>query len=270
MPADDVWTFASGVRLHASSIRMQIRTRLQRANSSRNLWEPDEEPFWRAALQTASALPQCASRGGTPLRHGDACTLLDMGAAYGYYSLLARQHGPPGLAVHAFNPHPLFMRELQRNLALNGRDGEVHLHELAIGGSEGAAEMDYAVGGGLNGSKHGHEHGRNTRRTVRVATLDEWAATVAPALLKRPPPFLFVKLDIEGAAAAALAGGRRLLRHATHVLVGIHNDDEWAAAREAFAEPAYEIVMAQKGRNGATGNGVFAARKRIGSDGRRV
>ena len=158
------------------------------------------------------------------------------------------------------------MHELQRNLALNGRDGEVHLHELAIGASEGVAEMDYSVGGGLNSSKHGHEHGRNTRRTVRVTTLDAWAATVAPALLKRPPPFLFVKLDIEGVAAAALAGGRRLLRHATHVLVGIHNDKEWAAAREAFAEPAYEIVLGQKGRKGGTGNGVFAVRKRIGAE----
>ena len=55
---------------------------------------------------------------------------------------------------------------------------------------------------------------------------------MSPGLLEHPPPFLFVKLDIEGAATAALAGGRRLLQHATHVLVGIHDDDEWAAARE--------------------------------------
>ena len=92
--------------------------------------------------------------------------------------------------------------------------------------------MDYAVGGGLNRSNHGHEHGKETRRPVRVTSLDEWAASVSPGSLEHPPPFLFVKLDIEGTATAALAGGRRLLQHATHVLIGIHDDDEWAAARK--------------------------------------
>ncbi len=53
--------------------------------------------------------------------------------------------------------------------------------------------------------------GEQGSRAVPTTTLDEWAAgRAAPAL---------IKLDIEGAEAAALAGGRRLLETARPVIV---------------------------------------------------
>lgn len=100
--------------------------------------------------------------------------------------------------MHAFNPHPLFMHELRRNLMLNGLDGSICLHESAVSNRSNArVSLEYAVGSGIVGQPHAHEHGRHTWAEVNTTTLDDWAAMAAPQLLAQQPAFLLVKLDVE-------------------------------------------------------------------------
>ena len=220
--------------------------------------------MWRQAFAEAAERPACAKAPGSvsPGDESGSCAVLDVGAAYGYYSLLTALHAPAGVRAHAFNPHPAFMHELRRNLMLNRVDGRVCLHEYGVSEAPGNATMEYSVCGKIWGGSCIHEHGgTSTLRQVRVTTLDEWAASSAPALLRRRAPFLFVKLDIEGAGAMAIRGGRRLLHHATHVLVGIHNPDEWKEAHATFRPPVWEVLMARQKGGAHDPNGVFAARR---------
>lgn len=116
------WLLASGVLLGTEPIERQLR-RFSAAGSA-NLWEQEDELFWRAAFRDAALHPACHRLGG-------GCAVLDVGAAFGYYSLLTKLWAPAGVVAHAFNPHPAFMHEMRKNLLLNRLDGHVCLHELA-------------------------------------------------------------------------------------------------------------------------------------------
>lgn len=66
------------------------------------------------------------------VRPGMVC--IDVGACFGYYTLLlADLVGPTG-QVQAYEPNPECARMLQRSIAMNGFEGRVALHEIALGG----------------------------------------------------------------------------------------------------------------------------------------
>ena len=204
--ARDVWRLDSGVLMFAEPIRYQ-KTRL----AALNLWEAEEEDYWHLAFADAASCNACHDRAS------GRCTVLDVGAAYGYYSMLTRLRAPAGVRVHAFNPHPAFMKELRHNLILNQLDGTVCLHESAVSDKSGhdTSSLEYSVGSGITALNRLHEHGRGTRVRVNTTTLDDWAAATAPKLLAQKPAFLLIKLDIEGAAAMALRGAQLLLPQAS-------------------------------------------------------
>jgi len=154
-----VWAFASHVLLKAQWLSRQQLERFTRKGAA-NLWEEDEERLLTRALREAEA------GGCVP-----PCTVLDIGAAYGYYSILARLVAP-SLRVHAFNPHPIFVKNMRENLLLNHLEGSVCLHDAAVGATNGHAQLAYSVHGRIQNGTAARQR-RMTR--VRVVTLDTWA-----------------------------------------------------------------------------------------------
>ncbi len=67
-------------------------------------------------------------------------TFVDVGANYGFYSLLAA-HWNPKLRVVAFEPVPLIFERLQHNIGLNQVQARVDAYSLALSDASGAARL---------------------------------------------------------------------------------------------------------------------------------
>lgn len=140
------------------------------------------------------------------LRPGDA--VVDGGANYGYWTLVAsRLIGPRG-RVFSFEANPATAARLSANVAASGC-GNVHVYSFALGAAEGSAEIHAAADNPIAGhaSLHRHEGWSWADAVkVRLARMDDVADN------DRWPPIRLIKLDIEGAELSALHGMERILR----------------------------------------------------------
>jgi len=240
-----IWHFTSGVRLSTTHM---LGIQLDRFKTY-NLWEQDEERWWGQAIDTVNRQQLCS----TPK---DGCAVLDVGAALGYYTIMSRLRLPAGVAVHAFNPHWIFMSTLRQNLMLNQQDGSVCLHEQAVSNTSGDLVrfgFGYAAGLGVRD----HRVGSRSMATVQTTTLDEWARQ---HLSEQRPPFLLVKIDVEGAADLVLQAATKLIGVASHFVIGIHSNQELDAVQRAIGPPAYEVLTARARGSQSSPNGEFVAR----------
>lgn len=139
------------------------------------------------------------------LRPGDL--FLDVGANAGSYSLLAAQRGA---RVIAAEPNARARDFFQRSLALNGLQADIR--PFAVDEASGRVRMD------LDADARGHILPEATAggTSVEATTLDALAPMDAARL---------VKIDVEGAEARVVAGGRRCLGEASAAIV-----ETWGAA----------------------------------------
>lgn len=121
----------------------------------------------------------------------------DVGANVGAYSILASQHGR--CEVHSFEPHPQTFDSLARNIAIQKYSGNVHLHNTAIGNSDGVIRLtadhdtvNHVAEGDVKGSL-----------LVKISSLCRMALN---------PPTL-MKVDVEGFELQVLQGAERLLEN---------------------------------------------------------
>lgn len=127
--------------------------------------------------------------------------LVDVGANYGYFSLLWLAHHL-GNRVIAFEASPRNQVRLRENLAANQAERRVDLRTCAVGRHAGRAHFatgpdDQTGWGGLaQAGQHGFE--------VDVVRLDE--------VLADEPHIDVLKIDIEGADTWAILGAEQLLR----------------------------------------------------------
>ncbi len=148
--------------------------------------------------------------------------VFEVGAYIGTYALMIRRLAP-GSRVIALEPDHRNRSRLQENLALNDADDVVVLPE-GVGAEEATVRFTSAA-------MHGHI-GEGDER-VRTTTLD--------ALVREYGIPDLVLMDIQGAEAAALRGGRDLL-HArrTTWLVELHGD-KGATAAAALEDAGYTL-----------------------------
>ncbi len=134
------------------------------------------------------------------LRPGDV--VLDIGAHVGVYTLqAARAVGPQG-HVHSFEPSATTFALLEQNIALNGYTN-VTAVRAAVSAAAGDAELTLSVDNtGDNSLLAEQTSGRRTER-VRTVTVDDHLAG--------QPRVDVVKMDVQGAEPAALAGARATL-----------------------------------------------------------
>jgi FkbM family methyltransferase len=131
-------------------------------------------------------------------------TVCDVGAAFGYYTLLmAEKVGARG-RVHAFEPNPALAALLQQSVAVNGFHPRVTIHQLALGAEDGELRLhvDTESVGGAFLSQADAQAGTDAVPVV-VRRLDD----LVPADQKVD----FLKVDVEGFEAAVMAGARATL-----------------------------------------------------------
>ena len=143
----------------------------------------------------------------------------DVGAHRGFFSLLAAHLvGPQGRVV-AFEPSGRNERLVRAHAALNGLT-QISSYPYAISGENGTAEFSDLEDDMANTMIATSPRFAAAHRIQRVEsrTLDDLVGTEAPA-----PQF--IKMDIEGAELAALAGARRsLARHRPILYFSVHEN----------------------------------------------
>jgi FkbM family methyltransferase len=143
---------------------------------------------------------------------------IDVGAHYGYFTVVADRLVQPGGTVVAFEPSHRSAALLRKNVA--GRPG-VHVERAAVHASAGTVELtDYGarhsaintVLGAARVPRRERVRLRPRRYHVPTVSLDEYTAG------RRLLPDV-VKLDAEGAEVSILTGMRRLLREVRPIVV---------------------------------------------------
>lgn len=139
----------------------------------------------------------------TLIRPGWVC--LDVGACFGWYTvLLSHLAGRVG-RVHAFEPVTPNLECLRANVALNG-SGNVVLNDIALGEQAGKIKL-YLPRHGVSASIRAHGSAASCKvLDATVSTLDDY---VARNNLERLD---FIKADIEGAELLLLNGGLTTLK----------------------------------------------------------
>jgi len=129
-------------------------------------------------------------------------TFLDVGANFGYYTLLgAAWVGAKG-RVHAFEANPAIFGHLSKSVAINGFNDRVKLHNLAVHNSEATLRFSYTDEFSGGGSTMGGPAGAHEVE-VRAAPLD--------MLLADLPTANVMKVDVEGSEPHVFEGARRLM-----------------------------------------------------------
>jgi FkbM family methyltransferase len=180
----------------------------------------------------------------------------DLGANFGIFTtFLARLVGPSG-HVYAFEPLPHIMSELRANVASNGQTN-VEFVPAAVADEVGTAtfHLGHQLGSGhLGADTHWHPDAGEPV-SVPVVTLDDVVARGS-----RPPTFL--KMDIEGAEGAALAGARTLLRtHRPVLAIEVHSPelgDRVGEILEAERYRAWRVDLGMAPVTRMTGGGLSA------------
>ncbi|WP_254538277.1 FkbM family methyltransferase [Halomarina litorea] len=164
----------------------------------------------QACLQTAAREHQVLADLLPRLRPDDV--VWDVGANVGLYTCLAADRLVEGEGgVVAVEPHPLNADRVGENLARNDFDG--HVVECALSDARGEAPFAYDAHVGAQGGRLDVGRGGTRRLTVRTERGDDLVSdggVPAPTVLK---------VDVEGAEEAVLAGLERTLDRPTCRLV---------------------------------------------------
>ena len=165
----------------------------------------------------------------------------DVGANVGMYAIALAVAGPRR-RVLAFEPTPQTVEQLRANLSCNGLEDRVEVYSCGLGATSECRPLYRSTYPELSGfdRESATRWGADVAGAVpvRVRRLDEVSRTALP------PDAL--KLDVEGAGPAVLAGGRETLReHRPALFVEPHTeqlpDDPATAMRESLEELGYRI-----------------------------
>lgn len=163
----------------------------------------------------------------------------DVGANFGYYTLLGAQWVGPAGRVFAFEANPAICRKLRKSVSVNGFDDRVAVFPVAVYSHE--AELDfsfvheYSGGGGIGLGGGGHWEAQRVR--VRAAPLD--------LLLAGEASIDVLKIDVEGAEPEAIAGTAALLARSPRVTLVLEFME--AAIPATRGAPAYLQEFVRQG-----------------------
>ena len=160
----------------------------------------------------------------------------DVGANYGFYSLLAKEVAPD-CAVHVFEPQASLQEYLQQNLPA------VKRNQIALTDTVGSIDFYEGFDTGASGKSSTKLESVSSRKetyqkvTVESTTLDEYIKTNAIPT--------FIKIDVEGAEISVLRGARQLLKKhkptiAMEVWLGNKQQDDTHKATDLLLSLGYK------------------------------
>jgi FkbM family methyltransferase len=142
------------------------------------------------------------------IRQGDH--VLDVGANIGLVSLWMSDLVGNG-TVEAFEPNPVAVAALRKNLAYN-RATNVRVHEVALGMQEAMMDLRVPKGDLGGGSLVRHHCGAADVHSVAVRRLDQFDLSVSGRIS-------LIKLDVEGAEFEAIAGAKRTVETCRPIII---------------------------------------------------
>ena len=164
----------------------------------------------------------------------------DVGANIGFYSLIASRLVGDGEVV-AFEPLPVNLRALARNLELNAITN-VRLVEVALGERAGTAELQLLASQTWAKLDTSADTAFQ-QEAVASSVIEVQVSTLDAQLLELSPPD-FVKIDIEGAEVAALRGAPTLLgEHRPTILCELHGTND--AVCDLLESHDYELQVVE-------------------------
>jgi len=188
------------------------------------------------------------------------CTVVDVGANHGYFTVLAAALVGEAGRVEAFEPNPAVAAALAQVLARNGVAGRVPVHPVALAHREGHAQFFVSVSpvndglSSLLASDDAIEHGViRADHSIRVPTLT-FDAFAERAGLGRVD---LLKIDVEGAESMVLAGMERTLAERPPLRIVCETTPGDEATRLLTAR-GYAVRPLDNPRNGH-GNYLFTA-----------
>lgn len=186
--------------------------------------EPRHEKYYWTGLYE----PYVQTTMAAVLRRGDV--MWDIGAHAGFHTAIAsRLVGPDGEVV-AFEPFPANLVRLERLVSAN-RLANVRIRPIAVSGGTGRALFHISPSTSM---------GSLAPIAATTADIEVATTTLDTELATLRPPAL-VKIDVEGAEAAVLAGATRLLSEVMpRLIIEFLSPDAISRAREAM--PAYEFT----------------------------
>ena len=154
----------------------------------------------------------------------EACTLWDVGANVGLYSVYAAKNKK--CQVIAFEPSVFNLELLARNLFLNDLQDQVTIVPFALSDGIGSSMMRMTTtewGGAL--STFGKEVGWDGESIKEVFTFKTFGISMdqAVSVLQIPPPD-YIKMDVDGIEHLILQCGPEVLNQVCGVLVEINDD----------------------------------------------
>ena len=137
-----------------------------------------------------------------------ANTILDIGANWGYYSLLAGSVAPNARIV-AFEPHPFWFQQLKRNVTAN-RFENIQVENLAL--SDQCGNSSFYLGSSPGTSSLVKEYQDKydpTEININTITLDKYMRDNSQNGNKMID---LIKLDVEFHESAVLAGAKSIIK----------------------------------------------------------
>ena len=210
-----IHTFENGVRVFEDHLLEGQRTRYRK----RNVHEADEEEIFVNLIQRLPA---------------NAC-FVDVGAAIGYYLILARKLAP-GLSIHGVEPLARHRRFLADNLRLNGlSENDFIIHSEGLSSNEGEAtffDRGYSSRLGMRNPQEtvhlstrwknllerlGLRKSRDVCFKIATITLDKFVSRVGR-------PIDLLQMDVQGLETEVLRGGMSSLEsgRVKTFLIGTH------------------------------------------------
>jgi len=169
--------------------------------------------------------------------------VVDIGGHIGCFALaFARLH--PGARVEAFEASPSTAAYTRRNMAINGFDNRVTVHQTAVSSSSGTLRFaDNAGGSGLNG----------LTAPEGTPTIEVPAVTFVEALAKADGPVDVVKIDTEGAEYDIVLGSDPSdWSDVQRVVMEYHPVDghSWDELKTFFSKAGLEVAHQEIGLDG--------------------
>jgi FkbM family methyltransferase len=147
------------------------------------------------------------------LRHPPRGRIVDIGANIGAFTIDCGQRFPD-VHIDAYEPNPVALRLLERNVTANRLTNRVRIYNEAVGAASGVVRL-WPADGNITATLY-------PSPTEIAATPIDVRVTDLATVVDRAGPVGVLKIDAEGAEADIIEGGRAALRHVDQIVAEYH------------------------------------------------